>query len=135
MSEIQMEKIRVTMLVCFGNQRRPIEIRSNDDIDKIEKTIRNNFHLEVNDLSHYQIQYFDADYEKFVDLYSKSLTDFRNLLKRLSSPNAPPKSTREWLLKLTERSTPSRRQLLEKIFFYRFAFFLHRWFNPEKHHR
>lgn len=98
------------MLACFGNQRRPIKITSNDDINMIQKVIRNSYGLKENDLCAYQIQYYDSQYEKFVDLYSNSLPDFRELLKRLSSSDAPPKSTKDWLLKIIERSTPSRRK-------------------------
>lgn len=136
MSNDQIVKIQtITMLAWFGNQRRPIDIKLTDDLDTIEKSIKHTYRLRGHDLGAYQLQYYDSDYEKFVDLYPKSLGAFRKLLKKLSLPNAPPKSTKEWLLKIIERSVPDRRSFsMNDLISYHSFLFLCRFYNLKERH-
>ncbi len=93
------------MLICWSGQRRPIKININDDINIIEKTISTYYELQqVNQLHEYQLQYYDDDYQKFVDLYPNTFDRFRQLLQKLSSSEAPPKSTKQWVIKIIPKT-------------------------------
>jgi hypothetical protein len=102
----------ISMLVCWKEQRRVIKINIDDDINTIEKTISKTFQLEeVDGLSEYQIQYFDNEHQRFIDLYPDTLNPFRQLVQKLLSPEAPPKSNREWFLKIVSKTVETIRTL------------------------
>ncbi len=80
------------MAVRWESQLREITINLNDDINAIKRTIGTIYQLpRVNQLDQYQIQYFDAKYQKFMDLYPGSLEKFRLLLQTLLSSEAAEK--------------------------------------------
>jgi hypothetical protein len=96
---------QITMLVRWVDQRRPIKVNINDDLNTIEKTINDCYQLQqANDLREYQIQYYNSDYQHFTDLYPGTFDTFQQLLRKLSSSEAPPKSAKEWLLKIVSKT-------------------------------
>ncbi|CAF0790276.1 unnamed protein product [Rotaria sordida] len=104
---------QINMLVCWKEQRRQVLIKINDDISTIEKTIINVFQLQqVNNLYEYQIQYYDNDYQRFVDLYPETLHLFQQILHKLLSPNAPLRSTKQWILKIVSKAFETIRHRL-----------------------
>jgi hypothetical protein len=95
----------IKLVASWKEQRRPIMIKINDDISAIEKAIIHAYQLtQVNSLSEYQIQYYDTDHEDFIDLYSDTLNLFQQLLHKLSSRDAPRKSTPAWTLKIVSKT-------------------------------
>ena len=98
------------MIVCWRGQRREMKVNLNDGINDIEKAIGDKYELQgMDELNGHQIQFYHSDYQKFIDLFSQSLNEFQQLLRKLATPQAPPKSTKEWVLKIVERTVQSRR--------------------------
>ncbi|CAF3395796.1 unnamed protein product [Rotaria sp. Silwood1] len=103
----------IRMLACWKDQRRPVLIKIDDDISTIEKTIINVFELQqVNNFYEYQIQYYDHDYERFVDLYSETLHLFQQNLYKLLALEAPQKSSKQWTLKVVSKTIETIRHRL-----------------------
>ncbi|CAF2772898.1 unnamed protein product [Rotaria sp. Silwood2] len=103
------------MVGLWKEQRRLVPIKITDDIPTIEKTIINVFKLqEINNFNEYQIQYYDNDYQRFIDLYSETLHLFHQILHKLSSADAPLKSSKQWALKIVPRTIETIRPRLGK---------------------
>jgi hypothetical protein len=95
---------QIQMIVWWEDQRRTISISITDDLKTIEKKINTVYQLKQgNDLGGYQPQYYDSDYQHFLDLYPDSFNSFQQLLERLSSPQAPEKSMKEWTLRIVPK--------------------------------
>lgn len=95
----------IKMIVRWNEQRREINININDNLNTIERSIISIYQLQnTNIFQKYQIQYYHHDYQKFMDLYSDSFDEFKKLLQKLVSADAPLKSTRNWVLKIVSRS-------------------------------
>ena len=111
-SQTQMEKIVTSdMLVSWGTQQRLISVKVDDNIKDIKKAIRAVYQLKGNVFNDYQIQYYDNIYEQFIDLSHDRLEAFQNILKKLSSSEAPPKSNNDWMLRIVKKSIPNQRKL------------------------
>jgi hypothetical protein len=96
----------IAMFVQWKEQLRLIQIKMTDDLNSIEKSVIDTYQLkQVNCLYRHQIQYYVANYESFIDLYSDTFTSFKQLLQTLSSPNSPPKSSKEWILRIVAKAT------------------------------
>jgi hypothetical protein len=120
----------VTMFVHWEEQRREIELNVNDDINTIKDNIVNIFELEqINDLSDYQIQYYDRKWGKFFDLYPKTLHLFQEFLHEFLSPDAPPKSAKEWHLKIVFKNTATRRKFCSTKLFEFSIFLVYRYYS------
>ncbi|CAF4248458.1 unnamed protein product [Rotaria socialis] len=95
------EEPPITMLALWGEQRRPISIKINDELSIIESAIIIAFELQqINHLRNYQLQYYDNNRQRFIDLYSGTVHAFQQVLRKLSSPEPPPQSSKEWFLKI-----------------------------------
>jgi hypothetical protein len=118
----------ITMIVRWNDQRRPIEININDDLNAIENSISNTYQLQqVTNLYKYQIQYYDNDYENFMDLYPASFNSFQKLLSKLLLPEAPPKNSKEWVLKIIPRTIETMRKLnITKYYLIHFLLLIYR---------
>jgi len=125
------------MIVRWNYQRREIEININDDLDAIKKGISNIYQLQqVTNLYKYQIQYYDSDYEKFMDLYPASFNSFQKLLNKLLLPEAPPKNSKEWVLKIVPRTTETMRKLnIRKYYLIHFLLLIYRIYNFSTNNR
>ena len=94
----------IQLIVWWGDQRRTIKINISDDLKTIEKKINVVYQLQQGDnLSECQPQYYDSSYQRFIDLYPDSFSNFQQLLRRLSSPEAPAKPAREWTIKIVSK--------------------------------
>ena len=110
----------ITMFVKWGKQRRPIQIKQNDDLNTIEKVIMNSYQLkQINDLNGQQIQYYDSDYDMFIDLYDDTYNSFKQVLNNLFSSSPPPKSRKEWMLNIIPKTTELISMLIKnkKLFY------------------
>ncbi len=93
------------MLVCWKQQRRLINLKSDDDLNTIEKSIINSYHLQqINHFYEYQIQYYDKIYQTFIDLCSETIQRFQQLLRELLLPNAPSKNEIIWHLRMIPKA-------------------------------
>jgi len=121
----------ITMLVCWNDQRRPMEININDDLNAIKNSISNTYQLQqITNLYKYQIQYYDSDYENFMDLYPASFNSFQKLLSKLLLPEAPPKNSKEWVLKIVPRTIETMRKLnITKYYLIHFLLLIYRIYN------
>lgn len=91
----------IAMLVCWKQQRRLIHLKNDDDLNTIEKSIIDIYHLQQsNKFYEYQIQFYDQNYQTFIDLYSETIHIFQQLVKRLLSSDAPPKNEKIWCLQM-----------------------------------
>jgi hypothetical protein len=120
----------ITMVIRWNKQQRPIKININDDLNDIETTIHNTYQLQVNNLYKYQIQYYNSEYEKFMDLYSADFNLFQKLLCTLLSPEAPPKPAKEWILKIVPKNVETIRKLnIIKYYLIHFHLLIYRTYN------
>lgn len=119
----------LTMIVRWDEQRREIDININDDLNTIEKNIMNIYQLQqMNIFNKYQVQYYHSDYQKFMDLYHQSFHNFQNFLRKLLSTEAPPKSAKEWVLKIVEKAVEHIRKLII-IKYYLYYSLIYRTYN------
>jgi hypothetical protein len=93
------------MVVVWEKQRRQIKIKLNDDLNSIAERINQCYQLKQgNHLHEYQIQYYDSNYQSFMDLYPDSFGEFQQILRKLFSSEAPPRSAKEWMLKIVPKT-------------------------------
>ncbi len=91
----------LTMLVCWKQQRRLINLKSDDDLNTIEKSVNNIYDLQQsNHFYKYQLQYYDPIYQTFIDLYSETIQRFQQLVQELLLSNAPSKNEKIWRLRI-----------------------------------
>jgi hypothetical protein len=114
----------VRMFVQWKEQRRPINIKINDDLPTIEKAIINTYQLKkVNNLEGQQIQYYDRISKHFIDLYSETFDCFKQTLQLLSS-EPPSRSTKSWTLNVVSKAIDIIRKLNDRKLFNQFYFFV-----------
>jgi hypothetical protein len=95
----------ISMLVCWEQQRRMINLKNDDSLYAIEKSVENIYNLhQSNNFYEYQIQYYNRHYQTFIDLCPESFTSFQQILQELFLPNAPPKSEQIWRLKVIPKA-------------------------------
>ena len=116
----------IPLLVCWHKHRRQIYIQPSDTLSTIEQAINNVFGLNSsNALHNEQIQFFDNEFKKFIDLCDATMDSFQRLIQKLSTMLAPPKSTKEWRLKIVRKMVhitgKSKRLELDQLLF---VFFL-----------
>lgn len=99
----------IPMVISWGNQRRLVDIMLSSHFKDIKRAIRVAYQLKWNIFEDYQIQYYDNIYEQFIDLSPDRFEAFQNLLKILSSSEAPSKSTNHWVLQIVKKSIPNQR--------------------------
>lgn len=114
----------ITMIVSLDQQRRLINLKIDETLDNIEKSIINVYSLKQKNYFHqYQIQYYDPIYKTFIDLYIETIERFHQLLQELLLPNAPSKDTNHWYLKIIPKATRMIHSIMKKNF--TSFFFLH----------
>ena len=92
----------VTMLVCWGTNRRSVDVDVNHNLNDIqEKIIQAYGTKEKVNFSQYQIQYFDEKHEVFIDLYDGTIDQFRTLLRKLRTLDDSTKKEQIWCLNIT----------------------------------
>lgn len=95
----------VTMLVCWKRQRRLINIKSDDDLNTIKKSIIDIYNLQqTNHFDQYQIQYYDEIYQNFIDLYSETLQRFQQFVQKLLLSNTSSKNENIWHLRIIPKA-------------------------------
>ncbi len=93
------------MLVCWNKQRRLINVKINDNLNTIEKSMIEIYQLEqFNHFQDYQIQYYDEIYKTFIDLSSQTIEYFQKLVEKLLSSNAPTKDHQIWRLRIIPKA-------------------------------
>ncbi|CAF2152728.1 unnamed protein product [Rotaria magnacalcarata] len=103
------EEPPITMLVLWGEQRRLVSIKINDNLSIIENAIIIAFDLQrINHLPNHQLQYYDNSRQRFIDLYSGTVHAFQQVLRKLSSPEPPPQSSKEWFLKIVLKTITTK---------------------------
>ncbi|UJR36409.1 hypothetical protein I4U23_029132 [Adineta vaga] len=94
----------ISMIVHWKKQSRSIDIKTTDNISAIEKVIVEAFELNQNtSLSKYQIQFYDSNYQTYMDLYPKILPSFQAILCKLLSQDAPARSDKAWSLRIVSK--------------------------------
>ncbi len=97
--------VYVSMLVCWKEQRRLINVKINDDLNTIEKSIIEIYQLQqFNHFQAYQIQYYDEIYKTFMDLSSHTIEYFQKLVQKLLLPNSPTKDNQIWQLRIIPKT-------------------------------
>jgi hypothetical protein len=86
----------ISMLVCYQSQKRKIVITTDANLNMIEYTICNMFNLVQ--LHQYQVQFYDTEFQEYIDLYPETWNEFVQLFHTLSTPPSLPKSKPEWRL-------------------------------------
>jgi hypothetical protein len=95
----------ITMVVCWKQQQRFINLKSDDDLYTIEKSVIDIYHLQQSNIfNKHQIQYYDQNYQTFIDLCAETVHQFQQLIKTLRSPNAPSKTENIWRLKMIPKA-------------------------------
>ncbi len=99
------QSANISMLACWENQKRKIVITQVDNLDTIQHTICNVLELPQLDSCHqYQIQFYDTEFQKYIDLFPGSWDQFNQLLYTLSAPSPLPKINREWQLQVVTKT-------------------------------
>jgi hypothetical protein len=62
----------LTLLVEYGNQRKPISVSRNDDLHCIECKIYERFKFHTEQIEKVQLQWYDEDFRKMIDLDSET---------------------------------------------------------------
>lgn len=95
----------VTMLVCWKQQRRLINLKSDDDLNTIKKSIIDIYNLQqINHFDEYQIQYYDEIYQEFIDLYSETIQRFQQVVQKLLLSDGSTKNENNWHLRIIPKA-------------------------------
>ncbi|CAF0981817.1 unnamed protein product [Adineta ricciae] len=96
----------VTMLVCWEKQRRSMDVDVNDNLNGIKEKIIQTYGIKgKKDFLEYQIQYFDENFQSFVDLYDGTIDRFRTLLRNLRKLDDSTKKEQIWCLNIVSDET------------------------------
>lgn len=57
-----------TVLVEYGDQRKPIDLTTNDDLVIIERKICDRYEFDIDQMKNLQIQWYDNDFQRYIDL-------------------------------------------------------------------
>jgi hypothetical protein len=95
----------ITMVVCWKEQQRLIDLKDNDDLNTIEKSIIDIYHLQQSNVFYeHQVQFYDQNFQTFIDLCSETIHRFQQLVKYLQSKDAPSKTENIWRLKIIPKA-------------------------------
>jgi hypothetical protein len=114
----------VTLLVCWKEQRRLINLKINDDLNTIEKSIMNIYQLkQTKHFYDYQVQYYDKIYQTFIDLCAGTIQRFQQLMKELLLSDAPSKSEQIWRLLIIPKAIETIRMFSNREIFISFLIY------------
>lgn len=66
----------IIILVEYGDQRKPISITQKDDLISIERKICGRFQFNTDLMKNLQIQWYDNDFKKFIDLDNETWSEY-----------------------------------------------------------
>ncbi len=93
------------MLVCWKQQRRLINLKIDDDLNTIKKSIIDIYNLQqTNHFDEYQIQYYDEIYQEFIDLYSETIQRFQQVVQNLLLSDGSTKNENNWHLRIIPKA-------------------------------
>ena len=97
------------MMVCFRDQRRFIQVKLTDSNSAIQQACFHVYDLNRSSGSRsFQIQFYQSEYQQFVDLETNELK-FVQLLALLASSEAPPRPDIHWCLRIIETTMSNTR--------------------------
>lgn len=95
----------VLMLIVWEEQRRLIKIQSIDDLQSVERKIREVYELPSSYRFHdYQIQFFWRTGQTYLDLHDQTWSFFQQLIEDLSSENRPAATDKSFCLQMVPRA-------------------------------
>lgn len=100
----------IALIVRFCEQQKKIFIASDASVRDVEKAVIHAYGFRAGDFLCYQIQFYDRDFQQFIDLDERLEDDLRALLNYLSSLPKPCLTDKCYQLRLIAKTVKRKRE-------------------------